>query len=170
LRSESFLKYPTIQTTKLKPHPNNPRQHTNEQVDKIARSIQELGWGRPIIISTDYYILAGHGAYQAAQELGCEEVPYRMMPHTHNSPEALSYMVADNKLTDESSWNYGSLEGVFEDIKLTGFDVTLTGFDDTDIPTIPDYELPDSEPEYDETIADDVELLKCPECGHEFPK
>ncbi|HNR25648.1 MAG TPA: ParB/Srx family N-terminal domain-containing protein [Methanobacteriaceae archaeon] len=163
------MDYPTIKITKLKPHPQNPRTHTDEQIQKIARSIKELGWGRPIIISTDYYILAGHGAWEAAERLGCEEVPYRMMAHKHDTPEALAYMVADNKLTDESTWNYSDLELVFEDIKLEHFDVTLTGFEDTET-IIPDYELPDSEPEYDETIAEDVETIKCPECGHEFPK
>ena len=29
--------------------------------------------------------------------------------------------------------------------------------------------LPEEEPEYDESIADDVKMVICPECGHEFP-
>lgn len=161
-----IVEYPTIKLNKLKPHPNNPRSHTPEQVEKIARSIKELGWGRPIIISTDYYILAGHGAAEAADQLGCEEVPYRMMTHRHDSPEALAYMVADNKLTDESDWNYADLEIIFEDLKLEHFDITLTGFNEDE----KDYTLPYEEPEFDETIADNVEMCKCPECGYEFPK
>jgi len=128
-----IVEYPTIKLNKLKPHPNNPRSHTPEQVEKIARSIKELGWGRPIIISTDYYILAGHGAAEAADILGCEEVPYRMMTHRHDSPEALAYMIADNKLTDESDWNYSDLEIIFEDLKLEDFEVELTGFDQNQI-------------------------------------
>jgi hypothetical protein len=34
-----------------------------------------------------------------------------------------------------------------------------------------DYSLviPETEPEYDETCADDVKKVTCPECGHEFP-
>lgn len=123
-------KYPTRKLSKIKPHPNNPRTHTDEQIKKIARSIKELGWGRPIILSSDGYILAGHGAYQASRDvLGYTDAPIKEMKHKHNSPEALAYMVADNKLTDESDWNYADLEIVFDEIKLDGYDVELTGFD-----------------------------------------
>ncbi len=30
--------------------------------------------------------------------------------------------------------------------------------------------LPDEFPEYDESVADEVEFIKCPNCDHEFPK
>jgi len=128
---------PWIEISKLKPHPDNPRQHDTEQIKKIARSIKELDWGRPIIISTDNYILAGHGAYLAAKNiLRLDKVPYRRMKWNHQDPEALSYMVADNKLTDESDWNYAGLKTLNENIELQGFDVTLTGFDDVELKEI----------------------------------
>ena len=56
-----------------------------------------------------------------------------MMTHRHDSPEALAYMIADNKLTDESDWNYSDLEIIFEDLKLEDFEVELTGFDQNQI-------------------------------------
>ena len=97
-----------------------------------------MGWGRPIIISQDYYILAGHGAYLAAKDLlKLSEVPYKQMEHQHDSPEALAYMVADNKLTDESDWNYGKLEPLCQELKIEGFDTTLTGFEEKEIQTFP---------------------------------
>lgn len=118
-----------MKLSEIKEHPKNPRQHTEEQIKKIATSIKQLGWGRPLILSSDGYILAGHGAYTAVKDvLHYTEAPVKVMDHKHDSPEALAYMVADNKLTDESDWNYGDLELVFEDIKLEGFDVELTGF------------------------------------------
>lgn len=55
------------------------------------------------------------------------------MEHLHDSPEAISYMLADNKLTEKSDWNYGKLETNFNDLKVAGFDVTLTGFDDVEL-------------------------------------
>jgi len=30
-------------------------------------------------------------------------------------------------------------------------------------------EMPDFK-EYDESVADDVEMIECPKCGHRFPK
>ena len=63
------MNYPEIPISKLKLHPKNPRDHSPEQIQKIAISIKELGWGRPIIFSIDNYILAGHGAYIAAKDI-----------------------------------------------------------------------------------------------------
>lgn len=33
-----------------------------------------------------------------------------------------------------------------------------------------DYEIPEDEPEYDESIADEIETITCPRCGYELPK
>jgi ParB-like chromosome segregation protein Spo0J len=168
------MDYPTIQLSELKEHPQNPRNHSEEQIKKIAKSIKELGWGRPIIISKDNYILAGHGAYIAAKDLlKYTEVPFKQMEHQHDSPEAIAYMVADNKLTDESDWNYGKLDLVFTELKLKHYDLNLTGFDENEALNLnmeTDEDLPEEEPEYDESIADDVEFITCPKCNHEFPK
>ena len=59
------------------------------------------------------------------------------MQHLHDSPEAIAYMVADNKLTDESDWNYGKLEPLCQELKIEGFDTTLTGFEEKEIQTFP---------------------------------
>ena len=59
------------------------------------------------------------------------------MQHLHDSPEAFAYMVADNKLTDESDWNYGKLEPLCQELKIEGFDTTLTGFEEKEIQTFP---------------------------------
>jgi hypothetical protein len=166
---------PWIKVETLKPHPNNPNEHPPEQLQKIAENIKELGWGRPILISNDQFILAGHGAYYAAKdELGMLEVPYRMVDYSHDSPEAISLMLSDNKLAEESYLNNDKLQFNIEQIALKGFNTELTGFDNVELQTITNddnnYELPTEEPEYDESIADTVQLIKCPECGHEFPE
>lgn len=33
-----------------------------------------------------------------------------------------------------------------------------------------DTEIPEDEPSFDESIADDIETIKCPRCGYELPK
>ena len=33
-----------------------------------------------------------------------------------------------------------------------------------------DYEIPEDEPEFDESIIDDMEIIICPRCGYELPK
>jgi hypothetical protein len=55
-----------------------------------------------------------------------------------------------------------------------GIDVDLTGYSidelladiERDNPAPPDVEFK----EYDESTANDVEFITCPECGHKFPK
>lgn len=126
-----------IKIEDIKPHPKNPRDHSEEQIQKIAKSIAELDWGRPIIISHDNYILAGEGAYLAAKNvLKLKEVPFRRMKHVHDSCEAVAYMLADNKLGEESDWNYGKLQTINTDLKLANFDVMLTGFNETELQEI----------------------------------
>lgn len=159
-------KTPWISVEKIKPHPSNPNEHTPEQIQKIARSIDELDWGRPIIISSDNYILIGHGAYEAAVEiLKLKEVPFRKVKHHHNSPEAIALMLSDNKLAELSNWNYGKLEALTENLEIEGFDTTLTGFD-TELKT-PDFKpaAKEEQPRLDQL---EKKGLKCPECGYEW--
>lgn len=124
------LKTVQVPIKQLKIHPDNPRQHTIEQVNKIAKSIIDLGWGRPIIISKDFYILAGHGATTAAKDvLKRDTVPCVMMNVEGMSNKAKAYMIADNKLTDESTWNYDKLAEIFEEMDTVDFDVSVSGFE-----------------------------------------
>lgn len=128
---------PWIGINQIQPHPSNPNEHTPEQIKKIARSIDELDWGRPIIISSDNYILIGHGAYEAAKDiLHQNKVPYRRVEHIHSSSEAIALMLSDNKLAELSNWNYGKLQPLQHNLEIAGFDTALTGFEDTELQEI----------------------------------
>jgi hypothetical protein len=55
------------------------------------------------------------------------------------------------------------------ELRELGADLKLTGFDATELACImlgKDVEFK----EYDESAADDVQLLTCPKCGHTFPR
>lgn len=45
----------------LIPYARNARTHSDEQVSRIAGSIQEFGWTNPILVDGTNGILAGHG-------------------------------------------------------------------------------------------------------------
>lgn len=61
----------TKQISELKPYKNNPKIHTDSQIDKIARSIElTKGLRQPIVIDKNGVIVCGHGRYLAAKKLG----------------------------------------------------------------------------------------------------
>ena len=53
----------------LKPHPENPRTHSKEQVRKIAASIKRFGFRNPVLVDENNNVVAGHGRLLAAAEL-----------------------------------------------------------------------------------------------------
>lgn len=117
---------------KLKPHPKNARSHSPAQIDEIVRSIQAVGWTKPIIVDEKLEILAGHGAYQAAQQMGMGEVP-TIMRAGLTSAQKKAYRISDNKIAEKSTWDERLLADEFAELKRMGFDMSLTGFDPAEI-------------------------------------
>lgn len=51
---------------KIIPYDKNAKKHPKEQIEAIARSIDEMGWRHRIIVDENGVIIAGHGRHQAA--------------------------------------------------------------------------------------------------------
>jgi len=117
---------------KVKPSKNNTRTHSPAQIDAIRKSIEAVGWTKPIIVDDKFEILAGHGAYMAAQQAGMTEVPIILRAGL-TSAMRRAYRIADNKLAEKSEWDTGMLAAEFADLQKMGFDMSLTGFDQADI-------------------------------------
>ena len=117
----------------LKPYENNAKIHSEEQVQKIADSIQEFGFISPCLIDKENRIIAGHGRVMAAKSLGLEKVPCVYVEGLTDA-QRRAYILADNRLTELGDWDWdmvgeelGNLhDGDFE-IRLTGFEVPDTG-------------------------------------------
>jgi len=129
----------------LKPFEKNPRDHSGGQVDQIARSIQEFGFNNPILVRGKQ-IVAGHGRILAATKLGMAKVPVVRLDHLSRE-QAVAYLIADNKLALNASWNYDVLAELLAEIPESGMDPTLSGFDTAEIDAIingwkPDFEQP----------------------------
>lgn len=89
---------------KIKPYENNPRIHTKEQIQALAKSIKMLGFKQSIVIDKDGVIIAGHGRYYAARELGLKEVPCTDASDLTEEQIKL-YRLIDNKIAEKSEWN-----------------------------------------------------------------
>lgn len=137
----------------LKPHPKNPRKHSNAQIRQVASSIREFGWTIPILIDDDCMILAGHARVEAAKLIGQKEVPVlRATRLTEAKKQA--YLIADNKLTENASWDDTALRLVLEDILLLDpeFELELTGFDTGELDII--LNDPTGDPSEPETVPE----------------
>ena len=157
----------TIPIDDLKPYAHNPKTHPVEQVDKIARSIEEFGFLVPVLIDADNSIIAGHGRLMAARKLGLIEIPTICIDHLTEA-QIRAYRIADNRLT-ESAWDLELLESEISILQDMDFDIDLTGFDDIELgemfPDTSDETPPEEFPEFDEDITTENE---CPKCGYKW--
>jgi len=82
---------------------NNPKIHTDEQIDKIAKSIElTKGLRQPIVIDKNNVIVVGHGRVQAAMQLGLETVPCELADDLTDE-EIRAYRLIDNELAKGDS-------------------------------------------------------------------
>jgi len=119
----------------LIPYVNNSRKHSDEQVAQIAASIKEFGWTNPILVDGEKGIIAGHGRLMAARKLKMSEVPVIELTHLSEAQKK-ALVIADNKLALNSDWDEELLKIEFQDLLEGGFNINLTGFDET---TVEDY-------------------------------
>jgi hypothetical protein len=143
----------------LKPHPRNARKHSRSQIKAIAKSIETFGFNAPVLVDGDGNILAGHGRVEAAKLLDITHVP---VVHLHHLTEAQAnaYMLADNKLTDRSTWDDEALAVQLKELSelVPNFDIEATGFEAPEI----DFRIQSLEDAETINRADDFQLAGGP--------
>ena len=148
----------------LKPYDKNPKRHPAEQIEKIAASIREFGFGPPCIIDDKNMLLAGHGRIEAVKLPGMEKfakaVPVRIGAGL-TKDQKRAYVIVDNRLTELGDWDQSILRGELHALDASGFDVGLSGFDIRDFaePAEADAEEAPEPPKNPATRAGDVWLL-----------
>ena len=117
-------------TDQLKLDPANPRRHSKKQVRQIANSIEVFGFNVPILTDRFGNVIAGHGRWLAAKLLGMTEVPTLCLDHLTQA-QARAFMIADNRLTENSVWDDRLLAQQLQSLSLLGldFDIEVTGFE-----------------------------------------
>jgi len=111
----------------LVPYAKNARTHSEEQIDQIARAIEQWGWTVPCLVDEKGGLIAGHGRVLAAKQLGLDEVPV-VVARGWSAAQKRAYVLADNKLTENGGWDDDLLKVEIEELQGEGFDLTLTGF------------------------------------------
>jgi site-specific DNA-methyltransferase (adenine-specific) len=134
-------------TDKLKPHPSNSRLHSPEQVDGIVASLEEFGQTFPCLIDEGGFILAGEGRWRACVKR--EQAQTKVIVARGWSPaKKRAYIIVDNKLGENSTWDRQRLSTEVANLSLTGFNVSILGFEPGEIKTmIANATKPKSDPE-----------------------
>ena len=117
---------------RLIPYDKNAREHSPEQVAQIAASIIEFGFLNPILVDSKDGIVAGHGRLSAAKELALDVVPVVVLDHlTENQKKA--YILVDNKLAENATWNEDLLAEEIIKLNLQDFDLNILGWTDEEL-------------------------------------
>lgn len=89
------------------PYWRNPRRN-DSVVSVLAEEIEKRGFNVPIVIDKNNVVVKGHARLRAAKKLGMTEVPCIIT----TAPESVvrADRIADNKIQELSSWDYGKLD------------------------------------------------------------
>jgi DNA modification methylase len=120
--------YRLIESLKL--NPANARRHTKKQIRQIAKSIRTFGFKVPILIDRYGNVICGHRRLLAAHELGLSEVPTLCLEHL-TAAQISAFTIADNRLTEISTWDDRLLAERLKDLSLISldFDIEVIGFE-----------------------------------------
>ncbi|MBF0710474.1 site-specific DNA-methyltransferase [Gemella sp. GL1.1] len=124
-----------ISIDKLIPYVNNARTHSGQQIKKLRSSLREFGFINPVIIDSQYNIIAGHGRVEAAKEENIKEVPCVLVDHLTDAQKK-AYILADNRMALDAGWDEDLLRVEIEALTAEDFDLELTGFDAVDLSKI----------------------------------
>jgi ParB-like chromosome segregation protein Spo0J len=157
----------------LQPDPRNARAHSRENLDLITGSLKDVGAARSIVIDEDNVILAGNATVQAAKAAGLTNVQVveadgetviavRRSGLTPAQKRRLALF--DNRAAELASWDSDVLRSLARDTDLAGI------FGEDDLASLLGNAPEIVFPEYDESAAEEVAHVTCPECGHTFPR
>ena len=118
-------------TKDLIPYEKNSRVHSDLQISQIAASINEFGFRLPILVDGNN-IIAGHGRVKAAEQLGLNEVP-TVDGSDLTDIQKKQYIIADNRIPLNASWDEEILKLEIEELKNLGADIDILAFDASEL-------------------------------------
>ena len=109
----------------------NPRQITNDEMEKLKNSINEFGYIAPIIVNKhNNHIVGGNQRYEALKSLGYTDVDVIFVDEPDSNREK-ALNIALNKISGE--WDFVKLADIIDELELNDFDIPLTGFDEQEL-------------------------------------
>ena len=195
-----------IKITEIHPAEYNPRNITVDEKTKLKNSIDNFGIVEPILINLhNNRIIGGHQRFDLLLDQYILDNDFYAELNLLKLNDSYGWVFPDNDKNLDSeemekalnlvlnntkvmgSFDEDKLVNIFNELTESGFNTSLTGFNNNDITgfkglnettTIEEDDfnidtnmiIPEDEPEYDESIADGIETITCPRCGYELPK
>ena len=147
-----------IRTERLIPADYNPRKDLrpgDPEYEKLKRSLEEFGYIEPVIWNkTTSHVVGGHQRLKILLDMGITEVECVVVEMDAEKEKALN--VALNKISGD--WDKDKLTLLIADLQGADFDVSLTGFDPSEIDDLFKDSLKDGI--HDDDFDVDAELQK----------
>ncbi len=163
--------------SELTPDKQNANKGTPRGLKALDDSLRENGAGRSILTDKHGTIIAGNKTVERCADIGIDDtivvesdgtklvVVKRTDLDLETDPQARRLAYADN-VVGKLDLDFDS-DQVLADLEAgVDFDGLFTELELEDFGDISNVEFK----EYDESVADEVEYIECPECGHKFPK
>ena len=130
--------YIQVDINAIKPYENNARLHSSIQINQIMQSIKEFGFTNPLIIDTEYNLIAGHGRLEALKQLNkidFKDKPILQVPCIQvkdlSDTQKRALCLADNQIALNSTWDNEKLQDELEKLANENFNFDCLGFDDS---------------------------------------
>jgi ParB-like chromosome segregation protein Spo0J len=159
----------------LLPDPQNRRKRTPRNVEMITTALREVGAGRSIVIDERHEVLAGNGVVEAAQALGFSKVQVvkgdrdtlvAIQRDDLTPDETRRLALYDNRTGELAEWNWQQIAtDEAAGLELAPFFTEAELAEGISSLTVPEFAPVSPE---DQSRLDQMKLLKCPNCGHEF--
>jgi len=128
-----------IELSKLKPHPKNPNNHPDAQIERLAEILKYQGMRSPIVVSKlSGFITKGHGRLAALKVLGWEKAPVDYQEYENEEMEYAD-IIADNAI---SRWAFLDISKINADFIDLGpeLNMDMLGLKDFIVEPIEKYE------------------------------
>jgi ParB-like chromosome segregation protein Spo0J len=151
----------TIELKLIKPAEYNPRTITQDEFEGLKTSIKTFGQQENLIVNKDMTLISGHQRLNAMLALGWTEAVCNVVDLDKRAEKKLNVIM-----------NSAAISGKYDDLKLSEILEELKLDDDYEALRLDKLEALDLSPslESDQGKLDELNKLKCPECGYEDAK
>ncbi|MGA8944203.1 MAG: ParB N-terminal domain-containing protein [Thermoactinomyces sp.] len=165
------MNFKSIPIQNINPAPYNPRkdlQPGDPEYEKLKQSLETFGYVEPIIWNQRTgNLVGGHQRFKILKAQGVSEVLCSVVILSEEQEKALN--LALNKI--EGDWDPPKLKQVLQELTETDWDMSLTGFDASEL----DYLLGSLDidqffEESKETSRSRNKTIICPNCGEAIEK